>query len=96
MSIKPLICPDCRKRPTPMRRWHDKHNRVFNHLKWQVECVAGCIRVMGRDRREAICLYNVGVRDREARVMPQQVQAVPRMTLRRFFSVIWNGVGGAA
>lgn len=95
MSIKPLRCPDCRKRPTPMRRWHDKENRVFNHLKYQCDCEAGCIRVMGNDRREAVQLFNGAVRDRQAAAV-QAPQPAVRMTIRRFLRLLWNGVGANA
>lgn len=91
MSAKPLACPTCLDRPKAMRRWHDKHNRAANHLKWQVKCKSGCITSLGGYRAEAVTLFNCAVTEKRE----QMAAAAPRMTLRRFFSLVWHGVGGA-
>lgn len=96
MSSKPHVCPVCGDKPKPMRRWHDKENRVFNHLKWQVECKRGCVRSMGGYRAEAVALYNAGVADKRNSLSATTEVPKPRMTLKRFLRLIWNGERGTA
>lgn len=96
MSAKPNVCPVCGDKPKPLRRWHDKENRVFNHLKWQVECKRRCISSMGGYRAEAVALYNAGAAHK--RDLLSAIPAVPkqRMTIKRLLQLIWNGERSAA
>lgn len=99
MSISPIHCPDCGQKPTPMRRWHDKTNRVFNHLKYQVECERGCIRAVGHDRHEAVSIFNTVARHRYSeRAAAKAAPPInpPRMTFRRLVRLIWSGARASA
>lgn len=93
MSAKPNVCPVCKDKPKPMRRWHDKHNRVFNHLKWQVECNRGCVRSMAGSRSEAVYLYNSEVGSKRAILSAPAIESKPKMTIKRLWNTILYGAG---
>jgi len=54
LTIKP--CNKCGKTPELVKNWHDKHNRSFNHLPYELSC--GCSTARGGSRREVIELHN--------------------------------------
>ena len=96
MSKKTKACPECNDRPRPFKRWHDKHNRVFNHLRWGVRCKGGHIESMGGYRQEAVTLYNDAVDFRIERMQVIDPTFEPRRSWREIFSLIWHGLRGPA
>lgn len=59
---KPVVCNLCGDRPIPVKQWHDKENRVFNHIPWTIRCKCGFHSVRDSTRNNVIREYNASVR----------------------------------